>query len=129
MSADVLRRAAALMRERAEAATPGPWTTVPGAVNVWHFPESGTPIAVAHGLTVRGMKLGQSDAKHIAGMHPAVALAVAVWLDEVAHTWELVAAANEDGYSLDWDGYPIKFEETTDSHALTVARSYLGESA
>ena len=31
MSAEVLRKAAALMRERAEAATPGDWSIVPGA--------------------------------------------------------------------------------------------------
>lgn len=75
MSADTLRRAAALMRERAEAATPGPW-------EVDHFghgvrERSGRGLASAHNAKCE-------VAAHIASWHPAVAMAVAEWLEVTA---------------------------------------------
>lgn len=102
---DALCRAAALMRERAEAATPGPWVT--GSVNprtngmTWFGnldPEIPGPLGEA----------GGRDAQHIASWHPAVALAVANWLDETA-----VIASEPGGW--------------VPGEALAVARAYLGE--
>jgi hypothetical protein len=106
MTAETLRRAAALMRERAEAAfvTPSPW----GLANV-----AGQGFAIHHGEhdTV-ALYASRPDAVHIASWHPAVALAVADWLD---HT----ARADEKGYTTP--------QEATD--ALAVARAYLGEAS
>lgn len=87
MSAEVLRRAAALMRERAEAATPGRWETSdsdlthPGAgMNVYSDLEG--PV-VADCCGYQG-GAGIQDAEHIASWHPGMALAVADWLDGTA---------------------------------------------
>jgi len=87
VSADLLRRAAALMRERAEAATPGPWHGFPPEAPAWSqqvvwagqatVAEVSMPIPPEFGLD------GLADRDHIASWHPAVALAVADWLDRV----------------------------------------------
>ena len=69
MSAETLRRAAALMRERADRAAE-PWFEVDD-LQPW-FSSDGT----------------RSDAEHIASWPPGVALEVAVWLDEAADTYE-----------------------------------------
>jgi hypothetical protein len=81
MSADLLRQAATVLRERADAATPGPWTALPGAGNVWRFPDEGSPSLIA-----RGGHEGPSpaDAAYIATMHPGVGHALADWLDNEA---------------------------------------------
>ena len=113
MSADMLRRAAALMRERATDATEGRWSNehvcgdaVPNShiVDRWfvmgHF-ESGSPTGPVSTSEY------QPDADHIASWHPDVALAVADWLDVTASTLVTYRA----GYA----------------EALTVARAYLGE--
>lgn len=123
MSAETLRRAASLMRERAEAATPGPWsftdsevvddvwdaglvvvdgdrTAIAALHDEWYEPEDGEPACV-------------DDAAHIASWHPAVALAVADWLD--------MSAAS---YEHSWTGSHAFVQ-----HALTVARAYLGDAS
>lgn len=110
MSAETLRRAAALMRERAEAASAGPWKRY-GMAGVaghdWEIVderrvecECGEPVALTGCAT-------NADALHIASWHPAVALAVADWLESVS----------SDTY----------LGSITRSKALAVARAYLGE--
>ena len=107
MSAEVLRRAAALMRERAEAATPGPWSCDSSSgVNDLHFGHVGLP--VLRGPNTYGP--GLADTEHMAGMDPSVALAVASWLDACALVTE-VAPDRHKG------------------NALAVARAYLGDDA
>ena len=105
--AETLRRAAALMRERAEAATPGPWSNRrgPGEHIVRH--DSGAPLANTN---------TRADRRHIASWHPVVALAVADWMEA------LVRAVERSGVAH----YP----EPASIHdaALAVARAYLGES-
>ena len=98
MSADVLRKAAALMRERAEAAGPNdPWFTSDDDANT---PE---------------------DAEHIASWHPAVALAVADWLDATAVRVEAAREPKDGGArNHGWRG---------SRQALAVARAYLGSDA
>ena len=107
MSAETLRRAASLMRERAEAASREPaylddhW--------VYEGGEDGDGIFWAvtrnKGDTVAASLFPKVSA-HIASWHPAVALAVADWLDaEFNH----------------------QFGPTAE--AIDVARAYLGESA
>lgn len=85
MSAEILRKAASLMRERAEAATPGPWIPF------------------------------DADADHIASWHPAVALAVADWLDATADDWDRSTAP-----------IPVSDIRLDARAALAVARAYLG---
>lgn len=107
MSADLLRQAASLIRARAEAATPGPWVVVgdddellaPRTVT-----DSGEP-----GERYIVAEYAGSDAEHIASFaSPAVALAVADWLETAAQDHEL------------------RFQHAMcDERALDVARAYL----
>ena len=125
MSAETLRRAAALMRERAEAATPGPWLAdVLGSEGyavreVNGKPQPGSriprPVRVARcGYEEWGTD--KANAAHIASWHPAVALAVAGWLDDTASANERVAELS---------GEPTS--RVLNKHALAVARAYLGD--
>lgn len=109
MSAEILRKAAALMRERASAATDGPWASsivdsLPIVFDARAIPE---PV-------VYDQELRPGNAEHIASWHPAAALAVADWLDSQADLW----------------GHPGYIDSVFAIHpATTVARTYLGESA
>ena len=98
----VLRRAAALMRERAEAATPGPWGADDGYVH-----GQGLLVAEARGSIANG------EAQHIASWHPAVALAVAEWLDATA----------DNAGAIGYDG-PGQ-AGSPHAAALAVARAYV----
>ena len=103
MSAETLRRAAALMRERAEGARAGRWFAEGDEVRAdWTLVRQ---VATCHGSIDQG---NRANAAHIASWSPPVALAVADWLDAEAelHEWEY---------------------DTTG--ALAVARAYLGEDA
>jgi hypothetical protein len=118
-------QAAALMRQRAQAATPGPWLWDGGAYDgsrgvgcVWTTAPSvlGGTIATAdmNDLYPRSGYSPQGDMKHIASWHPVVALAVADWLDHEADRIEL--------------GGPDIGVVTTPGevrHSLAVARAYL----
>lgn len=107
MTADLLRRAAALMRERAAGSLDGPW--------IWQMDEDSGEQYVTAGpngrdvATVNEWSQGLMDGAHIASWHPAVALAVADWIDDVH--------ANLSTYNA-----------TREAHAFAVARAYLGES-
>jgi hypothetical protein len=93
MSADLLRRAAAKLREHAEAATPGPWNADPSEIY-------GETIAtwVAESLNGNLPDAGEANSRYIALMHPPVALALADLLDYSARWFE---AAEKDGYEYD----------------------------
>ena len=125
MSAELLRQAATILRERAEAATPGPWEA-----NM-HSPDMGG----RHGWDLRGPRnlgpLGavvsarmlSGNAHYIATMHPGVGLALAKWLDDVAAGWPW----DDDGEGGIWDdGMPMRLDESQDSHALALARLIVG---
>ena len=109
-AAETLRRAAALMRERAEAATSGPWL----ADRVHSGGVMGVAVTAPVELTADGSIIGvtdivvPADGHHIASWHPAVALAVADWLDEAADVADMNGFIESDA-------------------ALAVARAYLGE--
>ena len=77
MSADRLREAARVLRERAEAATPGPWRSVQGASGDLWWVELPNTADVA-------LDLHGENATYIATMHPGVGLALADWLDDIA---------------------------------------------
>jgi hypothetical protein len=92
MSAEELRAAAKLLRERAEAAFPGPWRS-------WREGRDhrgGDSFIETQGETDLTLNLATTDygrdalgkwaasQDYIATMHPLVGLALADWLDEVA---------------------------------------------
>jgi len=109
MTADLLRRAAKLMRERADAALSGPWVTDGAEI---HEMETGERLWVGETLDIEDREQGEWNAQHIASWHPAVALAVADWLDYVAENPMFV-------------GQIPKYS----TFAQAVARAYLGESS
>lgn len=112
----LLREAARIMRERAKAATPGPWEA--GRIGLMGG-RVGLVITQPHGSFVmvdRDNEARIEDAKHIASWHPAVALAVADWLDYAAARAEC-KIANGGGEVPVW---------SHERDALSVARVYLG---
>jgi hypothetical protein len=86
-AAEKLRRAAKVLRERAEAATPGPWYVDPKSrgADVRGLPENtsydyrGDSVATAADGDFGAC--GTEDATYIALLDPTVALAVADWLE------------------------------------------------
>jgi hypothetical protein len=120
--AGTMRRAAALMRERAEEAEkegygsdhPGrPWCPDWTWSIVRHVNRNMDTECTVHpwGADNEGEcnTWGRYAGYHIAGMHPGVALAVAEWLDEVA--------ADRHACLDAW----------VERGALAIARAYLGE--
>lgn len=101
---DLLHEAAALMRERAEVAAHGPWTTVLDQVYAVHGPATWI------------LSGGIDEARHAASWHPGVALAVADWLEHVV-------ARSQTRISLGGKPGPVWSHERD---ALAVARAYLG---
>ncbi len=110
MSAEVLRRAATLMRERAEAVRAGA-----AEPDMWFGPEE----LVEEFVNGSQHEMGdpQSDAEHIASWHPVVAVAVADWLDALA---EFPTFDVEPEYADQI--------RATITAGILVARAYLGES-
>lgn len=111
MSAEILREAAALMRERAEAATRMhmPWDAEDE--EVWTQENDGQPVFI-------GGRMSPRDAMHIASWHPAVALAVADQLDAMA---AVVAEA---------EGSPLAIVATgLAEKSVAVAHLYLNREA
>lgn len=91
-AAETLRRAAALLRERASAATPGPWTCNaddPEMVAV-DAPPGRALVDVLLGSTDTREHYPQAtaDAEYISLMHPPVALLLAAVLDTTAEEYE-----------------------------------------
>lgn len=130
VSAKTLQKAATLMRERAAAATPGPWWPHrDDAEMIWYGDEQLTyrldmdPDAPdadwdawekSTGQLSHGNLQRAEDAAHIASWPPAVAFAVADWLDVIAERW------GQPGHR-DWHG--------PEKAALAVASTYLGKAA
>lgn len=87
MSAQRLRDAAKVLRERAEDATPGPWAaTACGDLNF-------NPSDLRIGWTVHFSR--PANAAYIATMHPGVALALARLLDNAAEDFEMQGPGGE----------------------------------
>lgn len=116
--AETLRSAAKLMRERALAATPGPWRAHEENHGNWYvssvaFGQVSTGINEEPSLPEFLMiERDQRDAEHVAGMDPVVALALADLLDRVA--WMVKLDGELAGR--------VGVDET-----LAVARAFLGE--
>ena len=115
MSVDVLRQAAALMRERAEAVNyPSPWQIGGGTCGI-RCNEGRNYVASTYG----GVGTEEAAAIHIASWHPAVALAVADLLDIVEAGWE----------DYDPDGPGETSMHFVCAWATNLARAYLGDPA
>ena len=127
MSAARLREAEKVLRERAEAATPGPWeayarySPLCGAIfGVHNLVDDLTDVDVVESQEVTAV-----DAAYIATMHPGVGLALADWLEAIGAYWALVEESGEP--ARDADGWEVSFDEMLDSHALRLADLILGE--
>lgn len=128
--ADLLRRAAKLIRETANAAPRGPYTfkSTPGYHQPIYADDGdviGTTRPWAGGLH-EDVDVGTAEqtGAHIALWHPGVALAVATWLEDVADLHEPHASA----YGCDWcsdEDWPC----ADTRNALAVARALLGKDA
>ena len=123
MSTELLREAAALMRERATAATPGPWSEVGdgelmGCFAVVAGGEDEFNVAPA---------IIPINAEHIASWHPVVALAVADWLHTAGA--DLWAHGPLCICTTGCDACDDNLWEPHVRDALAVARAYLGRLA
>lgn len=123
MSAELLRRAAALMRERAEAATPGPWFA--GNAPSVRVVRAGHPVYGRPNVAMSGARAADRNFPHIASWHPPVALAVADLLTTTA--WWLEDEWPDDPDApMDWMNSTGETAERVKA-ALAVARAYLGD--
>lgn len=123
MSAEVLRRAADLMRERAQGARAGRWSSAESSLHPdarlvlanWHEPVR---VATCSGSLPEGNAL---NAEHIASWHPVVALRVADWL------YACASAIDKRDDPLHVGGCDPGHRVPDEFAALAVARTYLGE--
>ena len=136
MSAEMLRKAAKEMRERAEAAPTAPWT----CRETTHGDPANGPthmvVENSHGLISDHDydRWGGTSAVHIASWHPAVALAVADWLEAEADEFEKLAAQSTAinlllEFADETVAARIGIGYNTLTQALAVARAFLGEEA
>lgn len=125
MSVELIRRAAALMRERAEGATEGPWRIYsdPGCDALVVLDQYGMGVQSSTTLDIIAYdgQIYSRDAAHIASWHPVVALAVADWLDAESAS-HVHLKDEEPTYTYDLPGMDA-------SPAVRVARAYLGSDA
>lgn len=82
---DLLRRAAKLVRETAEAATPGRWRSEQMGSEGSTVYNDGTTLRDTRRIA-RTPEFADGD--HVALFDPAVALAVADWLDALIYSYE-----------------------------------------
>lgn len=118
MSADLLRRAAAKLREHAEKATPGPWVAARDEESmIWDLrTEAPTEWQWQKDIfSVHTPDPSWPDIDYCATVHPPVALALADWLD--SHVGQLANTTD-----LRYADSPSDTE-----HALAVARAVLRE--
>lgn len=121
--ADLIRRAEALMRQRAEAASPGRWNEMCMGSEGCSVLNDGRLRDRKH-VSFSGRKewkADHADAEHIASWGPVPVGAVAHWLEGRARDAD---CARFDGgmWSLDDCDEPVGVEE-----AIKVARAYLRE--
>lgn len=115
MSAGLLREAAAVLRERAEAATPGPW-----GIGIDDDPRTVSSVDPYNWIAdTSGNPNEYMDAAYIATMHPDVGLALADWLDDEAPA---VAISIRDTPGITPD-------EVNQIPAIVLARAILGRDA
>lgn len=113
MTADLLRRAAAKLREHASAASASPWVAEADGL-VWP-PRIGDPVSGSTEV---------EDAEYIARMHPPVALALAELLDHLADDVSDAGDRTEPGGLVRNEYGSIRFDWTA---AAKLARAVLRE--
>ncbi len=128
--AEELRTAAKLMRERAQASTPGPWKEMClGSEGCQVLRANGTVRERGRGRVARfgqkEWKADHADAEYVAGMHPGVALAVADWLEQTAESVSR-AIPRPSGLCHACGGMLAEDCCCGWDEALRVARAYLG---
>lgn len=135
MTAELLRRAAAKIRETATASYPGPWRWDEnygrdGDTGLALTNDAGDEVVGAYNYHCCDFRddptVRDQEKAHIALWSPDVAELMADWLGDIANHWEQVARHAEDPDDpVDDDGW--RLEDTLDSYALTLARRILGE--
>lgn len=93
---EALRSAARLIRDRAEAVPPGPWTVTTESAKWGGVVAPATadhPEMEGYGGHLIGESMSEAKRVHVATWHPAVALAVADWLDTGANKYACVDRA------------------------------------
>ena len=135
MSAETLRKAAAMMRARADVWEfhAGRWVVVPSyaghsEIRAMDMDDPELDPSLVDNSTFVVDCDTSGTAEHIASWHPAVALAVADWLDAEALKWERVAEFDRAYGDVPDEGIEVTRANDV-HHALTVARVYSGESA
>lgn len=131
MSADLLRKAAAKLRDAAEHATDGPWYVVgppwndqtPYVVAGHPDPDVGIFLADPEHPTMSRRGTEGADAAWIALASPALAEPLAGWLEEEALQWDLPPCDDPTGVCNRCEWRPAV------NDALAVARAILGEVA
>lgn len=129
MTADQLRRAAAKIRETAQAAAPGPWhahTTGRAGGDHWYVTDADESIAYIHASDGEDEARRQPDAEHIALWSPDVAELVASALDGSADLYELVGPVSRTHPPF---GLMAQAQNTARFRMLVLARRILGEGA
>jgi hypothetical protein len=124
--AEEMRRAAELMRKRAEAVAHGPWQWE--ALGDKKYPQRITnPGAILIAETFIDPGHPPAEAEYIASMHPDIALAVANLLEEGAKYYEALA----DGtYGEAGPAIAAELAAGEDDPGVKIARAYLeGEGA
>jgi hypothetical protein len=121
MSADELHKAAEVLRERATAATEGPWRVcAEGSEGSRIAPDSGDKRERTRFIGIMNGRVQPEDgrnARYAATMHPGVGLALADWLDQCAK------GACCDGCMADPAADPLR------EQALRIARLINGSAS
>jgi hypothetical protein len=99
LAADMCRRAAARIRELAEAATPGPWTSLDNGDRLIHEHNDDTDDIT---YVVDEPMSNAANAAHIAAWSPPAALAVAALLDATVEQIEAAAGFDMPLPSVLW---------------------------
>jgi hypothetical protein len=125
--AETIRRAATLLRERAEAASKGPWKSWlegrdrrsgASAISTPDFDGGDIYVTVGENCHPKW----EADQDFIASMHPGVGLAVADWLESRAAD----AKGAYQSFSGEWHFGPCDDPPGIED-AIKIARAYLGE--
>ena len=134
MSAELLRKAATILRERAEAATPGPWRVcAEGSEGSRIAPDCADKRERSRFIGVLNGRVQPEDgrnAAYIATMHPGAGLALADWLEDEVHR----AKYREDQQAdmnlsrVRDEPFPAYYDRST-KLALEVARLIVGGDA
>lgn len=107
MSAERLRDAAKVLRERAESAAPAPWEWEPPSGESWPMGDeslldaTGETVLYGWGYDASGIHATDADRTYIAMMHPGVGAEAADLLALLADLWEAIDTEGLTGTGAD----------------------------